>query len=62
MEAIQSLEHANTISIGHIPAMNRRANASIQKDLAIMYAELDRSDAARDLIRPAERELAGDAV
>jgi len=60
-EAIRALEHANTIPMGHIPAMNRRATAVIQKDLAILYAELDRADAARALIRQAEPDFAGDS-
>jgi tetratricopeptide (TPR) repeat protein len=59
-DAIRAFEHANTISMGHIPAMNRRAAAAIQKDLAVMYAELGRADTARALIHEAERELAGD--
>jgi tetratricopeptide (TPR) repeat protein len=59
-EAIRALEHVNTISPGHVPALNRRAMAVINRDLAILYAEVERADTALELIRQAEPELSAD--
>jgi tetratricopeptide (TPR) repeat protein len=59
-EAIRALEYANTIQVGHIPALNRRAAASVDKELAILYAELNRGDRARALISQSEAELGSD--
>ena len=42
---------------GHIPALNRRGNAAVQKDLAVIHAELGHRDAANALIREAEPEM-----
>jgi tetratricopeptide (TPR) repeat protein len=58
--AIQALETAKARPISHIPAVNRRADATIDKNLAIYQAELGRRDIALDLIARAEAELAGD--
>ena len=60
-EAIRALDHAKTIVMGHIPAMTRRADAAIDKELAILHAELGHGDDALALIVGAESEFAGDA-
>ena len=59
-EAIRALDHAKTIVMGHIPAMTRRADAAIDKELAVLHAELGRGDDALALIAGAESEFAGD--
>ena len=59
-EAIRALDHAKTIVMGHIPAMNRRADAAIDKELAVLHAELGHGDDALALIVGAESEFAGD--
>jgi tetratricopeptide (TPR) repeat protein len=59
-QAIRAFEHSRTISIGHIPAINRRADAAIDKELAVLYADLGRGDEALALIARAEPELTGD--
>ena len=56
-QAIQALEHVIAIPGGHIPALNRRGNAAVQKDLAVIHAELGHRDAANALIREAEPEM-----
>jgi tetratricopeptide (TPR) repeat protein len=58
--AVRALEHAKTISMGHIPAANRKVDAAIDKSLAIIHAELGHHEVARDLIAGAEAELADD--
>jgi tetratricopeptide (TPR) repeat protein len=59
-EAIQALEHSDSVSISHIPAQNRQVSAVMQRDLATLHAELGRGDIALSLICEAEIELAGD--
>ena len=59
-EAIQAFEHAKTIETTHIPALNRRMCAVLDKDLAVLQAELGRNDEALALIHGAEAELAAD--
>jgi tetratricopeptide (TPR) repeat protein len=58
--AISALERAISIPEGFIPASNRRASAAIQKELALLHAELGRTDVALALLREAELELEGD--
>jgi tetratricopeptide (TPR) repeat protein len=59
-EAIAAYERGRKIPIGHIPALNRRVVAVVNKELAIVYGELGELDKAMDLIRKAEPELEGD--
>ena len=58
-QAIKALEHVNTIPSGHIPALNRRSAATVDRDLAVLHAELGHGDAALALIRQVEPELTG---
>ena len=58
--AIQAYEHANTISLSHIPAQNRRLTALTHRELAILHAELGQGETALALVSDAESVLAGD--
>ncbi len=59
-EAIRTLEKARSIVEGHIPAMHRRACAAVNKELALLHAELGQADKALAALAEAEPELVGD--
>lgn len=59
-EAICTLEKARGIVEGHIPAMNRRACAAVNKKLALLHAELGQADQAVAALAEAEPEVVGD--
>jgi tetratricopeptide (TPR) repeat protein len=59
-EAIRALEHSKTIPMGHIPALNRRADAALDMELATLHGELGRFDEAIASIDRAGVELARD--
>ena len=58
-QAIEALEHVNTIPSGHVPALNRRSAATVDRDLAVLHAELGDGDLALALIQKVEPELTG---
>ena len=58
-QAIEALEHVNAIPQGHVPAFNRRSAAAVERDLAVLHAELGHGDTARSLLTKAEPELVG---
>ena len=58
--AIELFARANTIPVGHILSLNRRADAMIDRDLAVLHAELGHRETALSLLRQAEPEFAGD--
>ncbi len=60
-EALRALEHARTIVVGHIPAAQRRVNAVLDKELAMLHAELGHRCEALALLAEAEPEVAGDS-
>ncbi len=53
-QAIKALEHANTIAVGHIPSLNQRASTAVEKDLAVLHAEVGHGDVARAIINRIE--------
>jgi tetratricopeptide (TPR) repeat protein len=59
-EALRAYERAASVLEGHVPALKRRANASIQKLVAHMQAELGHADLAHAALDQAEAEFAGD--
>jgi tetratricopeptide (TPR) repeat protein len=59
-EALRAYERAASIPEGHVPALNRRANATIQKIIAVTQAELGRADLAHAALDQSEAEFAGD--
>ncbi len=59
-EALRADERAASILEGHVPALNRRATATIQKLVAVMQAELGHGDLAHAALDQAEAEFAND--
>jgi tetratricopeptide (TPR) repeat protein len=59
-EAIRAHEHSKTIPMGHIPALNLRADATTDLELAALHAEAGRCEEALALIGRAATEVAGD--
>jgi tetratricopeptide (TPR) repeat protein len=59
-EAIAASEHGNNIPGGHIPALNRRATAVVNKALALLYAEVGELEKASSLMHSSEAELSED--
>jgi tetratricopeptide (TPR) repeat protein len=59
-DAIEVLERAIAINDHHTPSARRRSTAVIQKDIAVLHAELGRAEMAQELLRQVLPALGGD--
>ncbi len=59
-EAIEVFEHARSINENFIPSTVRRTGAALLRDIAVLQAELGRTELALDLLRQAQPDFAGD--
>jgi tetratricopeptide (TPR) repeat protein len=56
-QAIDHLERAQHIEVGHVPALERRAQAAVEKEIGLYLADLGRLDEALARLETAEAEL-----